>query len=99
MLELMDTSIGREVSKEVVEAVKMYDVFMFYEMRTIALACVWRSLKRRGVVVGESIEDWVKAQAGLRATSKDISHFVEDVIEAEEEIGRNWPKDLTSMTR
>jgi hypothetical protein len=86
IVSVKDTGLGREVCDVVRRAMSSYRIACYFPMRSVAVAAVWVTAKRRGLVIwGEGKggekgrEEWVRRIAGDRVEHEDFVDAVEEI--------------------
>ncbi|KAL7271628.1 hypothetical protein RUND412_005604 [Rhizina undulata] len=79
IVEVRDTSIGREVWRLVDRAMRRRRICNFFPARVVAVACLWVVVEGRGCGVRGSPEEWVEWVTSGRVEAVDFWEAVEEV--------------------
>ncbi|KAH0544850.1 hypothetical protein FGG08_001079 [Glutinoglossum americanum] len=76
---LMETGIARACKAEIVTALQSYQLANYFPARTIAAACLYVTLREKGLRVTQSVGSWLEEVTGGRVDAGDFHDVVAEL--------------------
>ena len=85
--DVMQTGIGRACRSKVVDACKDPQLANYFPARAVAVACLYVVLGERGLLIGDSVNEWVHSITSRKVDSEDFEEAVA-TLRSSSEVGR-----------
>ncbi|KAH0565957.1 hypothetical protein GP486_000649 [Trichoglossum hirsutum] len=79
VVRLMETGIGRGCRAEVVRALQSYQLANYFPARAIAAACLYVTLREKGLRVKQSVESWLEEVTNGRVDAEDFYDVIAEL--------------------